>query len=173
MVCLHYTRQGGTLSRLIFRDLSRALYYRLAVTYGAAGTRMPWHPVPRRAASAYLQYRLLSTCSRLISYAVYKESALFLGISFWLHQRRIPRHTCRFYCCLAAHQRTKEMDSAEPLSSMEPRLRGSLDSTSSPRGYPLRRGITAAAVDRDIGFRYPVQTVYRHFDVTFGYLCSG
>ncbi len=37
------------------------------------------------------------------------------------------------------------MDSAEPLSSMEPRLRGSVDSTSSPRGYPLRRGITAAA----------------------------
>ena len=39
---------------------------------------------------------------------------------------------------------------------MEPRLRGSVDSTSSTRGYPLRRGILAAAVDRDIGFRYPV-----------------
>ena len=39
---------------------------------------------------------------------------------------------------------------------MEPRLRGSLDSTSSPRGYPLRRGILAAAVDRDLGIRYPV-----------------
>ena len=25
---------------------------------------------------------------------------------------------CRFYCCLAAHQRTKEKDSAEPLSSI-------------------------------------------------------
>ena len=27
---------------------------------------MPWHPVPRRAACTYLQYRLLMTCSRRI-----------------------------------------------------------------------------------------------------------
>ena len=40
-------------------------------------------------------------------------------------------------------------------------------------GYPLRRGMTAAAADRDIGFRYPVQVANPHFDVTFGYLCSG
>ena len=65
------------------------------------------------------------------------------------------------------------MDSAEPLSSMEPRLRGSLDSTSSPRGYPLRRGITAAAVDRDIGFRYPVQVDHPHFDISFGCFVFG
>ena len=39
-----------------------------------------------------------------------------------------------FICSSRGHQRTKEKDSAEPLSSMEPRLRGSLDSTSSPRG---------------------------------------
>ena len=31
-----------------------------------------------------------------------------------------------------------------------------LDSNSSPRGYPLRRGTLAAAVDRDIGSLYPV-----------------
>ena len=35
-------------------------------------------------------------------------------------------------------------------------------------GYPLRRGISAAAVDRDIGFRCPVQVDHRHFDVVFG-----
>ena len=70
----------------------------------------------------------------------YKEAALFLRLSFWLHQGRIPRHTCRFYCCLAAHQRTRKKDSAEPSFAMEPRLRGSVDSTSSTRGYPLRRG---------------------------------
>ena len=80
---------------------------------------------------------------------------------------------CRFYCCLAAHQRTKEKDSAEPSFAMEPRLRGSLDSTSSTRRCPLRRGILAAAVDRDIGSLYPVQTVCRHFDVVFGCFVFG
>ncbi len=75
---------------------------------------------------------------------------MFFGFSFWLHQGRIPHRTCRFHCCLAAHQRTKEMDSAGvPL--LYP-----LDSNSSPWGYPLRRGTLAAAVDRDLGFRYPV-----------------
>ena len=44
----------------------------------------------------------------------YKESTLFFGCLFWLHQWGIPRHTCRFYCCLAAHQRTRKKDSAEP-----------------------------------------------------------
>ena len=80
---------------------------------------------------------------------------------------------CRFYCCLAAHQRTRKKDSAEPSFPMEPRLRGSLDSTSSTRGYPLRRGILAAAVDRDIGSLFPVQTVCPHFDVMFGCFVFG
>ena len=48
----------------------------------------------------------------------YKEAALGLWILFWLHQGGIPYRYCRFYCCLAAHQRTKEKDSAEPLSSI-------------------------------------------------------
>ena len=48
----------------------------------------------------------------------YKVSTLFFDCSFWLHQCGIPHRSCRFYCCLAAHQRTKEMDSAEPLSSI-------------------------------------------------------
>ena len=75
---------------------------------------MPWHPVPRRAFWLYLQYRLLMTCSRLISFALLLGNCVILGILFWLHQGRIPRHTCRFYCCLAAHQRTRKKDSAEP-----------------------------------------------------------
>ena len=78
-----------------------------------------------------------------------------------------------FICSLRGHQRTKEKDSAEPLSSMEPRLRGSLDSTSSPRGCPLRRGISAAAVDRDIVSCIQVQVVTPQFRILFGYLCSG
>ncbi len=40
-------------------------------------------------------------------------------------------------------------------------------------GYPLRRGILAAAVDRDIGFRYPVQVDHPHFDVMFGGIVFG
>ena len=97
----------------ILRDLSRRLIelVRTPNLFGsltcsrrmfrAAGTRMPWHPVPFRAASVYLRYRLLSTCSLLISYAVYKETALGFWILFWLHQGGIPRHTCRFYLLLA------------------------------------------------------------------------
>ena len=50
----------------------------------------------------------------------------------------------------------------------------SLSNTSpDPFGDPLRRGITATAVDRDIGFRYPVQTVCLHFDMTFGCFVFG
>ena len=48
-----------------------------------------------------------------------------------------------------------------------------LDSNSSPWGYPLRRGITAAAVDRNIGFRYPVQVDHPHFDISFGCFVFG
>ena len=40
-------------------------------------------------------------------------------------------------------------------------------------GNPLRRGILAAAVDRDLVSLYPVQTVCRHFDVSFGCLVFG
>ena len=40
-------------------------------------------------------------------------------------------------------------------------------------GNPLRRGILAAAVDRDIVSLYPVQTVCRHFDVVFGCFVFG
>ena len=40
-------------------------------------------------------------------------------------------------------------------------------------GDPLRRGILAAAVDRDIGSLYPVQTVCPHFDISFGCFVFG
>ena len=63
---------------------------------------------------AYLTCGRLINLRLLISYVFYKESTLFFDFSFWLHQGRIPRHTCRFYCCLAAHQRTRKKDSAEP-----------------------------------------------------------
>ncbi|MCI6635542.1 MAG: hypothetical protein MSH31_05695, partial [Clostridiales bacterium] len=40
-------------------------------------------------------------------------------------------------------------------------------------GYPLRRGILAAAVYANIGFLYPVQVDNRQFRILFGCLCSG
>ena len=40
-------------------------------------------------------------------------------------------------------------------------------------GYPLRRGISAAAVDRDIGSLYPVQVAHPHFDISFGCFVFG
>ena len=40
-------------------------------------------------------------------------------------------------------------------------------------GYPLRRGILAAAVYANIGFLYPVQVDNRQFRIWFGCLCSG
>ena len=58
------------------------------------------------------------------------------------------------------------MDSAEPLSSI-------LWTLTPHPGDPLRRGILAAAVDRDLVSLYPVQTVCRHFDVSFWCLVFG
>ena len=50
----------------------------------------------------------------------------------------------------------------------------SLSNTSpDPWGYPLRRGILAAAVYANIGFLYPVQVDNRQFRILFGFLCSG
>ena len=40
-------------------------------------------------------------------------------------------------------------------------------------GDPLRRGITAAAVDRDLGSWYPVQIFNPHFDMVFGCFVFG
>ena len=95
----------------------------------AAGTRMPWHPVPSRAASAVLAGRCFDLqsaywcCNLRLAYQTalglypllfYKESAFCFGCFFCLSQCGIPHRTCRFYCCLAAHQRTRKKDSAEP-----------------------------------------------------------
>ena len=74
---------------------------------------MPRHPVPFRAASAVLAGRCFDLQSAYFLCFIIRNR-LILWILFWLHQGRIPRHTCRFYCCLAAHQRTRKKDSAEP-----------------------------------------------------------
>ncbi len=85
----------------------------------------------------------------------------------------IPHRTCRFHCCLAAHQRTRKKDSAEPSFAMEPRLRGSLDSTSSTRGIRCGGAYLLPRAWGNLGIRYPVQVAYPQFRIWFGYLCSG
>ena len=128
--------------------------------------RMLWHPVPSRAFSLHLRAGAL-TCSLLISFVIYKESTLFLGLSFWLHQGRIPHRFCRFNCCLAAHQRMGKKDSAEPSFPIlwtPPRPPGESAAAGKcrlPRAY------------RDLVSLYPVQVAYPQFRIWFGCLCSG
>ena len=96
----------------------------------------------------------------------YKESALFLG--FYSGFTRGEYHVIRVDFIVAL-RRTKG------------RGRRTLRSPPSPSsglhlihpGNPLRRGISAAAVDRDIGSLYPVQTVCPHFDISFGCFVFG
>ena len=97
----------------------------------------------------------------------YKEAALFLGLFFGLHQGGIPHRMCRFYCCLAAHQRTKEKDSAEPLSSIL--------WTPPPHPWDVRCGgaYLLPRVWGNIGIRYPVQVAYPQFRMLCSFLCSG
>ena len=126
---------------------------------------MPWHPVPRRAFCTYLRAGA-STCSRLISYVFYKETALFFG--FYSGFTRGEYHIALVDFIIAL-RRTKG------------RGRRTLRSPPSPSsglhlihpGNPLRRGTLAAAVDRDIGSLYLVQVDNPQFRILFGYLCSG
>ena len=111
--------------------------------------------------------RLVIKLCLLIFLVFYKEAAFCFDCLFWLHQWGIPHHTCRFHCCLAAHQRTGTKDSAEPSFPIL------WTPPHPPGGYPLRQGILAAAVDRDIGIWYPVQVAYPQFRILYSYLCSG
>ena len=87
-----------------------------------------------------------------------------LWVLYWLHQCGIPHRTCRLYLLLAGAVEERQ-GIAIPYPSPTPLL--------TPLGNPLRRGISAAAVDRDIGSLYPVQTVCPHFDISIGCLVFG
>ena len=111
--------------------------------------------------------RLVIKLCLLIFLVFYKEAAIGLGCLFWLHQGRIPRHTCRFHCCLAAHQRTRKKDSAEPSFPI-------LWTPPHPPGV-IRCG-GAYLLPRawgNIGSLYPVQVAYPQFRILYSYLCSG
>ena len=61
------------------------------------------------------------TCSRdypillsdFLCFIIRKRRFAYI-VCFGFLQCGIPHRTCRFYCCLAAHQRTRKKDSAEP-----------------------------------------------------------
>ena len=160
----------------ILRDLSRRLIelVRTPNLFGsltcsrrmfrAAGTRMPWHPVPFRAASVYLRYRLLSTCSLLISYVVYKETAFGFWILFWLHQGGIPRHTCRFYLLLAGAV-GKRQGIAIPYPSPTPLL--------TPLGIRCGGAYRLPRAWGNIGICIPVQIAHPQVGIWCSWLCSG
>ena len=114
MVCLHYTRQGGTLSRLIFRDLSRApvLLTCSHVWRGRYEDAVASSTAPRGFGCTCGTAAIDLQSAYILCFFI--RNRRYSLCFFWLHQGRIPRHTCRFYCCLAAHQRTRKKDSAEP-----------------------------------------------------------
>ena len=98
------------------------------------------------------------TCSRLITTCVWcvllffiREAAFYFYRLYWFHQWGIPYRYCRFYWFLAGAVEERQGISI-PYPSPTPLL--------TPLGNPLRRGILAAAVDRDSGFLYPVRSLF-------------
>ena len=94
----------------------------------------------------------------------YMVSMLGLYRFYWLHQWGIPYRYCRFYLLLAGAV-GKRQGIAIPYPSPTPLL--------TSFGDPLRRGISAAAVDRDIVSLYPVQIFNLHFDISIGGIVFG
>ena len=94
-----------------------------------------------------------------------KETAFCLWFLFWLHQGRIPHRMCRFHCCLAAHQRTRKKDSAEPSFPI-------LWTPPHPPGVSAAAGHICCRGGQ--GYRQLVSgaVVTRQFRIWFGCLCS-
>ena len=90
-----------------------------------------------------------------------KETAFGFGCLYWPHQWGIPYRNCRFHCCLAAHQRTRKKDSAEPSFPI-------LWTPPHPPGV-IRCG-GAYLLPRawgNLGSWYQVQIAYRQFRIWF------
>ena len=108
-----------------------------------------------RSLAAPIVYHILPRLSTLFckffqDFSIFpagKVTALGLWVLYWLRQCGIPHRMCRFYWLLAGAV-GKRQGIAIPYPSPTPLL--------TPLGNPLRRGISAAAVDRDIGSLYPV-----------------
>ena len=94
----------------------------------------------------------------------YKESTLFFDLlsGFTRGEYHI---VCVDFIYSSRGRLKRDRGFANPLS---------LSNTSpDPFGDPLRRGISAAAVDRDIGSLYPVQVVTPQFRIGFGCFVFG
>ena len=144
--------------------------------------RMPWHPVPRRAALVVLAVQAILTCSWRIGavtcgWLIKLRSAYILG--YFIRNRRFALIVYSGFTRGEYH--VIRVDFIVALRRTKGRRRRTLRSPSPPSsglhlltpGCPLWRGILAAAVDRDIVSLYPVQTVCRHFDVSFGCFVFG
>ena len=121
----------------------------------AAGTRMPWHPVPRRAACTYLRAGD-STCSRLISFAYLTCSLptklrLAYILCYFIRKLRWAYIVCIGFSNV--EYRIALVDFIVALRRTIGRGRRTLRSPPSPSsglhlihpGNPLRRGTLAAA----------------------------
>ena len=126
---------------------------------------MPWHPVPRRAASAVLAVRLFTTCSRFISFAYLTCGPLIkLGLAYILcYFIRKLRFALVIYSGFTRGEyHIIRVDFIVALRRTKGRGRRTLRSPPSPSsglhlihpGDPLRRGMTAAAGLQ--GYRIPV-----------------
>ena len=98
---------------------------------------------------------------------IIRKLRLALVVCLGFLQCGIPHRFYRFYCCLAAHQRTRKKDSAEPSFPI-------LWTPPHPPGDVRCGGkMYAAAVDRYIVSCIQVQVAYPQFRMLCSYLCSG
>ena len=113
-------------------------------------------------------FLLASPGENTLSYVeILKKLRLVLVVYSGFTRGRIPRHTCRFHCCLAAHQRTRKKDSAEPSFPIlwtPPHPPGGIRCGGA---YLLPRAYT------NLGSGIPVQVDNRQFRILCSYLCSG
>ena len=127
---------------------------------------------------AYRLYRVYHTCGAL-SREFFYRLAVGLYPMFFIRKLRLAlvvysgftrgeyHIVCvDFICSLRGHQRTKEKDSAEPLSSIL------WTPPPHPGGIRCGGAYLLTRAYRDIGFRYPVQVAYPQFRILFGCLCS-
>ena len=137
----------------------------------AAGTRMPWHPVPRRAASAVLAVRLFTTCSLPI------KLRLAYILCYFIRNRR-----CSYIVCIGftnAEYHVIRVDFIVALRRTKGRGRRTLRSPPSPWNHacvvqwtpPHPPGVNRCGgafwlprAYRDIGFRYPVLSLLPSFE---------
>ena len=125
-----------------------------------------------------------STCSRRISFA-YLTCGLLINLRLAYILCCFIRNRRYSFDLLSGFTRGEyhviRVDFIVALRRTKGRRRRTLRSPSPPSsglhlltpGNPLRRGISAAAVDRDIGSLYPVQVDHPHFDVSFGCFVFG